>query len=129
MAKVQQVAPKDYMTSFGSATLAAGDAAAENILNLNKADASRMQVKVQVTTAAAGGTSVVFKVKGSNDNSSYEDVVVSPSIPVAKLTEGANFALAIPDGYNAKYLKFVATGTGAFSAGKVEAAVDAYMGL
>lgn len=128
MDKIQQIAPKDYMTSFGEVALASGTAC-ENILNVNKADASRMKVNLVVTETATGGTSVVFKLQGSDDNSSYSDLAVTPSIALSALAAGANFAIPIPDGYNKKYLKVAVAKSGTFTAGKVEAAVDAYLGI
>lgn len=129
MDKVQQVAPKDYMTSFGDIALASATDAA-NILNLNKADASRMSVVFQVTTAAAGGTSLVFKVQGCDtENGTYTDLAVSPSVLLADLTVGKVVSVPIPAGYNKKYLKAVVAKTGTFTAGVVSAQIDSYLGI
>lgn len=123
MKKVQQIAPKDYMASFGE--LKSG--VFENVLNINKADVSRMTVKIQVAETCTASGNVTFKLSGSDDNSVYSEIAVTPAIAGTKLTEGAVFSIAIPDSYEAKYLKLEATGS--VSGGKITAAIDTYMGV
>ncbi|MCQ2397950.1 MAG: hypothetical protein MJ052_01435 [Sphaerochaetaceae bacterium] len=123
MKKVQQIAPKDFMASFGELK----DGVFENVLNINKADVSRMTVKIQVAEECNASGNVTFKLSGSDDNIDYSVIAVTPAIDGSKLTVGANFSIAIPDSYEAKYLKLEATGS--VSGGKITGAIDTYMGV
>ena len=66
---------------FGTADVrSAGTTALSNVLEIGKADPSRMNVEIHVATAGAGGTNMQFVVQGSDDNSTYATVAESPVI-------------------------------------------------
>lgn len=120
--------PVDALLCFGECALK--DAAAlPNTLDLNKAQTERMRVEVQVEEAAAGGTSIALKLEGSNDNSEFVTVGAALTVTTAEMTAGATFSLPIPDGKNYRYYKVTCAKTGSFTAGKLTAYIDPYMGI
>ena len=118
----------DKRLSFGSVTFTSGIQALADVLQIDKAQPDRMMVNCIVTTAAAGGTSIVIAVQGSDDNSNYATVAQSGSILLADLTLNKNIEIAIPNGWNKKYMRVAVISTGTFTAGKIEAALDTYIG-
>lgn len=106
----------------------AGTFASANVIKLDKAQAGRMRCEIKQTVAATAGTSVVFAVQGSNDNSNWVTVEESPSVLTANLTAGATFSVAVPPSFNYTYIRVVAIGTGNFTAGKFDAWLDVYQG-
>lgn len=106
----------------------AGTYTCADVIKLDKAQAGRMRCEIKQTVAAASGTSVVFAVQGSNDNSTYVTVEQSPSVLTANLTAGATFSVAVPPSFNYTYIRVVAIGTGNFTAGKFDAWLDVYQG-
>lgn len=116
----------DIELSFGKAPASTG--VFEKEVFIGKSQPGRMHVRFFVTTAAAGGTSLTFKLQGKNEGGSYTDVAASPAVVTAKLTEGAEVVLEIPENWNYEYMKAVATPAGSFSAGEVSAWIDTYLG-
>ena len=106
----------------------AGTFPSANVIKLDKAQAGRMRCEIKQTVAATAGTSVIFAVQGSNDNSTYVTVEESPSILTASLTAGAKFSVAVPPDFNYTYMRVAAIGTGNFTAGKFDAWLDVYQG-
>jgi uncharacterized protein YjdB len=106
----------------------AGTFASANVIQMDKAQPGRMRVEIKQTVAATAGTSVVFAVQGSNDNSTYVTVEESPTVLTASLTAGAKFSVAVPPSFNYKYMRVAAIGTGNFTAGKFDAWLDVYQG-
>lgn len=123
-----QIAKYDAALSFGEGALASATAL-ENVLELGAADPARMAVNVIVKEAAVGGTSVVFNVQGSNNNTDYATVAQSMAVTTANLKAGANIAVPVPQGWNYKFMKVTLTKSGSFTGGKVEAALDVYQGV
>lgn len=115
---------------FGTADVrSAGTTALSNVLEIGKADPSRMNVEIHVATAGAGGTNMQFVVQGSDDNSTYATVAESPVIATASLVKDAHFQIGIPQGFKNKYMRVAVVSTGTFTAGTVEASLDVYTGV
>lgn len=123
-----QLGRMDALENFGNAILATATEFS-NVIQKDKGDIRRMRVVAQVTTAAAGGTSVTLTLKGSNDNTSYTELASTPAIVTAKLTKGATFDMGIPETANFKYYKVAITKSGTFTAGEMSAQIDTYMGV
>lgn len=121
------IAKYDAALNFGEAALTAS--ACPDVLDLDKGQPDRMAVNVIVTADAVGGTSVVFNVEGSKDNSTYTVVSSSKAVAVADLKVGTNVSVPIPQGWDYKYMKVTFTKSGSFTAGKVKAAIDVYQGV
>ena len=117
----------DAMLNFGEVELTSGEKEFPNVLFLDKADAQRMSVAATLKEKATGGTSVILKLKGSNDNAIYTDISTSASVSLAELENGVS--VSIPNGYNKKYLKLFVSCTGTFTSGKLEAGIDTYTGV
>lgn len=79
-----------------------------------------LTIRAIVTEAFAGATGVQIKLQTSADNSAWDDVIMTPVIPAAKLTRGAEaFRVRTPNGLK-RYarLQYVVSGTasaGAFT--------------
>ena len=99
-----------------------------NVIKVDKGQVGRMRVEIEQTVTATAGTSVIFAVQGSNDNSTYVTVEESPSVLTAALTKGAKFSVAVPPSFNYTYIRVAAIGTGNFTAGKFDAWLDVYQG-
>ena len=106
----------------------AGTFPSANVIKMDKAQPGRMRVEIKQTVSATAGTSVIFAVQGSNDNSTYVTVEESPAVLTANLTAGATFSVAVPPDFNYKYIRVAAIGTGKFTAGKFDAWLDVYQG-
>lgn len=106
----------------------AGTFTCADVIKLDKAQVGRMRCEIEQTVAATAGTSVVFAVQGSNDNSNWVTVEQSPSVLTASLTKGARFSVAVPPSFNYTYIRVAAVGTGNFTAGKFDAWLDVYQG-
>ena len=124
----------DAKLNFGESTAfgAAGTVTGANVLHIDKADPGRMAVNFKMTVAAAKSSesgTVTFKIQGSNNNTNWDDVALSPAIATASLTKGANFKVGIPDGFNYKYMRVAAVTTGTHTAGKFDATIDVYQGV
>jgi hypothetical protein len=81
---------------------------------------------IMANEAAAGGTSVTFKVQQADEaNGSFSDVPgASYTVAAADLVPGKNVGPRfVPSGVTKKWIKVVATTAGTFTAGKVSAAV------
>ena len=80
-----------------------------------------LTIRAIVTETFAGASGVQIKLQTSANNSDWEDVIMTPVIPVAKLTRGAEaFRVRTPNGLK-RYarLQYVVSGTasaGAFTA-------------
>ena len=118
----------DAMLEFGDITLGSGTVSSANVVDLAKTDAERMRVVFNVTTAGAGGTSVVLKLQGSTDGETFTDIAATGSILLADLTVGKSVSLGIPEGYAKSKLRAQAVCTGTFTGGKIDAFIDTYMG-
>lgn len=109
---------------FSDEQAVTASAASENVLDFQEAgDAvgQELTIRAVVTTAFAGLTSLQIKVQTSADNSSFTDVLLTPAIPAANLTKGAEIlCVRVPRGLK-RYarLSYVVAGTG--TAGKVTA--------
>lgn len=112
---------------FGEASASTG--AFEHTVKIGKSQPDRMHVRFFVKEACTGGTNITFKLQGKPEGGSFEDVATSPAVAAAKLTKGAEIVVEIPEGINADELKVIATPSGSFSAGKIEAWIDTYLGL
>lgn len=85
-------------------------------------------LRVQMTTAAAGGTSLQVIVQTSVDEAFSSPIVVlsSAAIAVASLVAGYVFVLdQIPRGVTARYIRLAYTRVGTLTAGNVTAGVVA----
>lgn len=67
----------------------------------------------------AGATSLTIKIQSSEDNSTWNDAVISPAIPGAELTKGADvFSVRVPKGLK-RYIRLAYTIAGTNTAGKI----------
>jgi hypothetical protein len=74
-----------------------------------------------VNETFAGATSLTVKLQTSADNAAWDDVVISPAIPVAKLAKGKDvFCVRVPQGL-LRYARLSYTVAGTGTAGKVTA--------
>lgn len=117
----------DAMLDFGKVTLSSGTIDFPNVIQLGKSGAQRMSVAVTNSVKATGGTSVVVKLLGSNDNASYKELAQSTSVALADLEKGVS--IGIPNGYNSEYLKLQVVCTGTFTGGELIAGIDTYTGV
>lgn len=80
-----------------------------------------LTIRAVVSEAFAGGTSVQFVLQTSADSSAWEDVIMTPAIPTARLTRGAEaFRVRTPNGLK-RYARMRYVASGSFSAGKITA--------
>lgn len=80
-----------------------------------------LTIRAVVSESFAGLTGLSIVLKTSADKASWNDVILTPSIPVAKLTMGAEvFCLRVPKGLQ-RYVKLSYDVTGTGSAGKITA--------
>lgn len=80
-----------------------------------------LTIRAVVTENFAGLTSLQLKLQTSADNSTWEDVIMTPAIPVAKLKAGREIlCIRTPKGLE-RYarINYVVSGTG--TAGKITA--------
>lgn len=73
-----------------------------------------LTIRTVINKTFAGLTSLQIKVQTSSDNETWEDVIMTPAIPVAKLTAGREvMCIRTPKGLN-RYarLAYVVSGTG-----------------
>lgn len=122
------IGPVDKLLNFGECSLSS-QAALPDTINVGKSQTERMSVSVQCTETASGGTSIALQLEGSDDGTSFAPIGSAQTVTVAQLKAGANFALPIPEGVNKPYLKVTCAKTGSFTAGKLNAFVDTYMGI
>jgi hypothetical protein len=74
-----------------------------------------------VTETFAGLTSLQIKLQTSEDDSAWEDVIMTPAIPAAKLTAGKEIlCIRTPKGLG-RYARLNYTVSGSGSAGKITA--------
>ncbi len=119
----------DAKLDFGTIDLSGSATELSNVLNLGKTNAAGLFVGLNVTTAGAGGTSVVFTVKGSSDGTNYTDLAsVSAVLASGDLAAGKSMYIGIPRGNESRYLKVAAAKTGTFTAGVVGGYIDTYTG-
>ncbi len=72
-----------------------------------------------VNTDFAGLTSLTIKIQTSADNSAWSDAVISPAIPAAALTAGADvFQVRLPKGLK-RYVRVAYTVAGTGTAGAI----------
>lgn len=80
-----------------------------------------LYAEVRVHTAFAGGTSILFSLQDSADNSTFADLVAGAAIPTASLTKGAVvFQARIPQTAR-RYLRMWYNVTDPMTAGKLNA--------
>jgi hypothetical protein len=82
-----------------------------------------LTVRAVVTETFTSLTSLQIKLQTSEDKSAWEDVIMTPAIPVAKLTAGKEaLCIRTPKGLG-RYarLNYVVSGTGTGTAGKITA--------
>lgn len=120
--------PVDKKLSFGEAVLKDASACPDT-LSLNNAQTERMKVEVSCTEDAAGGTSIALQLEGSDNGTSFAPIGGAQTVVLASLKEGNTFTLPIPDGVNKKFLKVTCAKTGTFTAGKIAAYLDTYLGI
>ena len=73
-----------------------------------------LTIRTVVTNTFAGLTNVQIKLQTSADNGTWEDALLSPTIPLAKLKKGAEiFCVRVPHGLK-RYVRmnYVVSGTG-----------------
>lgn len=123
----------DERLSFGERELSSGAGALPNVLVAPIPDYLKGTVDVRCIEAASGGTSITATLEGSNDGSTWKEVVKGSSIPAADLTmEGGKKplqTLTIPEEYEYTHLRLNITTSGSFTAGKVNAYVNTYRGV
>jgi hypothetical protein len=67
----------------------------------------------------AGATSLTIKIQSSENKTAWNDAVISPAIPVAELTKGADvFSVRVPKGLK-RYIRLAYTIAGTGTAGKI----------
>lgn len=115
----------DNELMFSDAQTITVDAASTNALDLKAggdAVGQELTIRAVVDTAFATLTSLTIKVQTSANNSDWSDVVLSPAIPVASLTKGAEvFTVRVPKGLK-RYVRLYYDITGSTAtAGKVTA--------
>jgi hypothetical protein len=131
----------DYQNLFSDLQAITVTAASTNIIDLgtpnvvpgapaaSKRDlggARNVPLLVQVTTAFAGGTSLLAELETSTDAAFTSPIVVSSSgvIPVAKLTVGSQLGIVmVPGGADLQYLRMKYTVAGTMSAGNMTAGI------
>lgn len=112
-------------SAFGSA----GTVASGNSIKLDKAQAGRMRVEIEISAAAVGGTNATFSVDGRNaDTDSWTSVATAPVITTANMTLGKRLSIGIPPDFNYKQIRVSAVTTGTHTAGKFKAWLDVYQG-
>lgn len=126
---MEMIGHSDSLLTFGSVTLSAATSSGAvigEVMDIGNGDIENMSVQIGVN-GATGGTSLVFSIEGSADNSSYSEVGVTGTILLAKLGDGAN--IKIPRGFAYRYLRAkIKTVNGTFTAGTVKAQLDTYVG-
>lgn len=120
----------DAKLEFGSIALSSGTIDFPNTVEIGKSDVSRMAVAFDFL-GASGGTSVVLKVQGSKDGTTFQDIAASASIALADMGDSGittvGLPAKLPDGITE--LKAVAVLAGTFTAGTAHAAIDTYLGV
>lgn len=111
---------------FGEAPASTGAFPTEVKIGASQPD--RMHVRFIVTEDCAGGTNLTFKLQGKKGTGNYADVATAPAVVLANLKKGKEVVIEIPEGIDCDMLKAVATPSGSFSAGKIQAWIDTYLG-
>ena len=80
-----------------------------------------LYAEVRVHTTFASGTSILFSLQDSADNSSFADIAAGAAVVTASLTAGAiPFRVRVPQGAR-RYLRMWYNVTGTMTAGKLNA--------
>lgn len=94
------------------------------VANANKGEGTPLILHVVATADFADGTSIVFELMDSADDSTFDEILVSETYLVAEALKGVNFfAVSIPANHR-RYLKVHATIVGTMTAGAVNAWID-----
>ena len=114
----------DNNSLFSDAQAVAATANSQSVdLGDDVGHGNAMYLHIGVTEDFAGLASVQVVLQHSDDNSTFEDVLTTMAVPVAKLTAGYRFAIdKIPCGTK-KYVRVRYVVSGAGSAGKITAAI------
>lgn len=116
------------VAQFGSDTTTTSTNTLDMINQRDMGDApsgpGELAVKVQVTTAYTGGTSVNFQFQGSTDTTTWTTYSETGAIPVASLGIGKAIKLPLPqvnptDGAIPRYYRMAYVNVGANTAGSV----------
>lgn len=81
-----------------------------------------LTVVINVTTAFAGGTNVLFSLMDSADDSTYNAKISPAAVVTANLTAGAKIFIPVPPGIR-RYLRLQRTEAGTYTAGKFDAQI------
>lgn len=96
--------------------------AASNVIDLQApgdAVGQELTLRTLVSEGFAGLTSLQVKLQTSENNSTWEDVLMTPAIAAAKLTRGAEiFCVRVPHGLK-QYVRLNYTVSGTATAGKL----------
>ncbi len=122
------------LDTAAAVTAATGTQASTNVIDLLNArdmgigDDPSLKLLVQVSTAFAGGTSLIAALQGSTDNSTYTTMLVSPTVLTAALTVGARVLDAdvprpAPGQAMPRYLRMLYTTSGTFTLSGITAAI------
>lgn len=125
----------DRQNRFSDAqAIVTGTTASSDVIDLGVARdiggavTDRLHLLCEVTTAFTSGGSATLQVKvqGSNDNSSFTDLYMSPAVAVASLTQGYKFLqgplLSMLSGTLYRYIRLAyVVATADMTAGKITA--------
>lgn len=96
--------------------------AASNVIDLQApgdAVGQELTLRTLVSQGFAGLSSLQVKLQTSENNSTWEDVLMTPAIAVGKLTKGAEiFCVRVPHGLK-RYVRLNYTVSGTATAGKL----------
>lgn len=122
----------DLTNKFSTDQAFTATAASTNVIDLgvsgrNIGIGETVPLRVAVTTAFAGLTSVAVSVQTSDtEGSGYADVISTPAIPVADLTAGYVFNIdSVPRGVLGRYVRLNYTVVGTGTAGAINAGITA----
>lgn len=83
-----------------------------------------LAITVNEAAEAAGEATVTFSIQKSDDQETYEDVVVSKAFGKDELVAGTQLFMALPVGLDGRFIRaFFTVGTGPLTAGKFSAQI------
>lgn len=123
----------DSRNNLGKVVLDTSPYASADTLKIEGQTIKGYNVDLVPTEAAAGLTSAVFKLQGSNDNSAWTDLAASPSFTAAEICIQSGkplCSIAVPDtAEEYTYFRILGVPTGTATAGEVDCLLNCYIGV
>lgn len=115
----------DKLLMFFNEEAITGSAASASLdVGANLGEGEPVFLHAQVVEAFSGGTSITLALQDSDDNSAFDNVLVTYPVPLSELKAGYEFKFGSVPRKLKRYLRMSATVSGTMTGGKLTAFIN-----